>query len=151
MACTKIKHVKCLIFGGRRGHVPRRAELKKGSEALFQLPVKQGDVIKVPFPHTNRSTRQSRPALVLSAGSLEDDHGRLWLVIITSARNRGGAGDVAVGNPGTAGLPVPSVIRTAKIASIESVDAAKLGTVPAALFVRVAQYLTRELGLDARP
>jgi len=27
MACTKIKHVKCLIFGGRRGHVPRRAGL----------------------------------------------------------------------------------------------------------------------------
>jgi hypothetical protein len=41
MACTKIKHVKCLIFGGRRGHVPRRAELKKGREALFQQPVKE--------------------------------------------------------------------------------------------------------------
>jgi len=27
MACTKIKHAKCLIFGGRRGRVPRRADL----------------------------------------------------------------------------------------------------------------------------
>ncbi|WP_448508182.1 type II toxin-antitoxin system PemK/MazF family toxin [Immundisolibacter sp.] len=99
----------------------------------------------MPFSPTDRSTRQSKPALVVSAGRLEDDHGRLWLVMITSTRNRGGAGDVAVGNPGAAGFPVPSVIRTAKITSIESVDAAKLGTVPAALFVRVAQCLTREL------
>lgn len=112
---------------------------------------KQGDVIKVPFPYTDRSTRQSRPALVVSAGNLEDDHGLLWVVMITSARNRGWPGDVPVGNLGAAGLPVPSVIRTAKIATIEAADAAKLGAVPAALFRRVAQCLARELGLDAGP
>jgi len=99
------------------------------------MPIfRQGDVIKVPFPYTDRSTRQSRPALVVSAGSLEDDHGLLWVVMITSAQNRGWAGDVAVGNPGAAGLPVPSVIRTAKIATIQSVDAAKLGTAPCRTF-----------------
>ena len=49
----------------------------------------QGDVIKVPFPYTDRSTRQSRLALVVSAGSLEEAHGLLWVVMITSAQNRG--------------------------------------------------------------
>ena len=29
----------------------------------------QGDVVKVPFPYTDRPTRQSRPALVVSTGA----------------------------------------------------------------------------------
>jgi hypothetical protein len=44
-----------------------------------------------------------------------------------------------------AGLPIPSVIRTAKIATIEAGDAAKLGKVPRPLFARVAKHLAREL------
>ena len=49
---------------------------------------RQGDVIKVPFPYTDRPTRQSRPALVVSSGGIEDAHGLLWVVMITSAENR---------------------------------------------------------------
>ena len=111
---------------------------------------KQGDVIKVPFPYTDRSTRQSRPALVVSAGGIEDAHGLLWVVMITSAENRGWPGDVQVNNLALAGLPVPSVIRTAKIATIEAADAAKLGRVSPAVLRQVARRLARELGLDAR-
>jgi len=110
---------------------------------------KQGDVIKVPFPYTDRSTRQSRPALVVSAGGIEDAHGLLWVVMITSAENRGWPGDVQVNNLALAGLPVPSVIRTAKIATIEAADATKLGWVSPAMFRQVAKRLAGELGLDA--
>jgi mRNA interferase MazF len=110
---------------------------------------KQGDVIKVPFPYTDRSTRQSRPALVVSTGSIEDAHGLLWVVMITSAENRNWAGDVPIGNLATAGLPAPSVIRTAKIATIEATDAAKLGKIPAALFRQVAARLGQALGFAA--
>ena len=109
---------------------------------------RQGDVIKVPFPYTDRSTRQSRPALVVSAGGIEDAHGLLWVVMITSAENRGWPGDVAVNNLAAAGLPVPSVIRTAKIATIEASDAARLGKIPPALFRQVARRLGQELGFD---
>lgn len=49
----------------------------------------QGDVIKVPFPHTDRPTRQARPALVVSIGDIEALHGLLWVVMIASAQNRG--------------------------------------------------------------
>jgi antitoxin PrlF len=45
------------------------------------------DVIKVPFPYTDRPVRQRRPAL------------------ITSAENRGWPGDVAVSDLAAAGLP----------------------------------------------
>lgn len=110
---------------------------------------KRGDVIKVPFPYTDRATRQSRPALTVSVGSLEDARGLLWVVMITSAENRGWLGDVSIGDLAKAGLPVPSVIRTAKIATIEASDATRLGKIPAALFGKVAKQLARTLGLDA--
>lgn len=106
----------------------------------------QGDVVKVPFPYTDRATRQFRPALVVSTGGLEDDHGLLWVIMITSAENRGWPGDVAVANLALAGLPVPSIIRTAKIATIEASDAARLGRIPPALLRKVAERLGRVIG-----
>ena len=108
-----------------------------------------GDVVKVPFPYTDRPTRQSRPALVVSSGGIEDAHGLLWVVMITSSENRGWAGDLEVTNLAVAGLPIPSVIRTAKIATIEASDATKLGRIPAGLVRKVSSRLGRWLGLGA--
>ena len=106
----------------------------------------QGDVIKVPFPYTDRATRQSRPALVISTDALAARHGLLWVVMITSAENRGWSGDVPVRDIAMAGLPVPSVIRSAKIATIETTDATRLGRVPAAQRRQVGRRLIRILG-----
>ena len=108
---------------------------------------RQGDVIKVPFPYTDRSTRQSRPALVVSSSDLEDTHGLLWVLMITSAENRGWPGDVPINNLADAGLPVASVIRTAKIATIEADDATKLGKIPAAVLRQASKHLAWELGI----
>ena len=107
----------------------------------------QGDVVKVPFPYTDRSTRQSRPALVVSTGSLEDDHRLVWVVMITSAENRGWSGDVPVTDLPLAGLPAPSLIRTAKVATIDAADATMLGKVSAASLRKVLAAIGRELGL----
>lgn len=107
---------------------------------------RRGDVVKVPFPYTDRPTRQYRPALVVAAGDLEDAHGLLWVVMITSAENRRWPGDVAISEPASAGLPAPSVIRTAKIATIEAADAAKLGRLPLALYRQVTSRLSGNLG-----
>ena len=112
---------------------------------------RQGDVIKVPFPYTDRATRQSRPALVVSTAAIEDAHALLWVVMITSAENRPWPGDVPVNNLAAAGLPVPSVIRTAKIATIEASDAKKLGNLPPALFKQVARRLGQVLGFAPAP
>jgi mRNA interferase MazF len=106
----------------------------------------QGDVVKVPFPYTDRLSRQSRPALVVSTGPLEVQHHLLWVLMITSAKNRGWAGDVEVQNLKRAGLPVASIIRTAKIATIEATDATRLGAVSAAQRRQVVRLLTRALG-----
>ena len=113
------------------------------------MPVfRQGDVIRVPFPYTDRPTRQSRPALVISTGTIGDAHGLLWVAMITSAENRGWPADVPINNLATTGLPVPSIIRAAKIATIEASDAAKLGRVSTAILRQVMRKLARELGLD---
>jgi mRNA interferase MazF len=113
--------------------------------AIFE----QGDVIKVPFPYTDRAARQYRPALVVSAGAIETAHALLWVSMITSAENRGWPGDLSVSNLGMAGLPAPSVIRTAKIATIEAADATKLGKVSASLLKQALRRIARELGLEA--
>jgi mRNA interferase MazF len=55
---------------------------------------RQGDVVRVPFPYTDRDTRQYRPALVVSSGGLGEDASLLWVVMITSAANRPWPGDV---------------------------------------------------------
>jgi mRNA-degrading endonuclease toxin of MazEF toxin-antitoxin module len=90
------------------------------------------DIVKVPFPYTDRPVRQNRPALVIAAGELKAKHGLLWLAMITSAANRGWPGDVPISDLQAAGLPVPSIVRTAKVATIEARDAQPLGTLPPA-------------------
>jgi mRNA interferase MazF len=50
---------------------------------------RQGEVVELPFPYTDRAAWQRRPALVVSTGGIEAAHGLLWVVMITSAENRG--------------------------------------------------------------
>jgi mRNA interferase MazF len=107
----------------------------------------RGDVVRVPFPYTDRSTRQHRPALVVSSGEIGDGGGLLWMVMITSAENRRWQGDVEIGDWAAAGLPAPSVIRPLKIATIETRHAEVLGRIEAAELAAVARVLGRLMAL----
>jgi mRNA interferase MazF len=108
---------------------------------------KQGDVIRVPFPYTDRSTRQRRPALVVSAGGIGEGESLLWVVMITSAENRPWPGDLPVGTRHReTGLPSPSVIRPCKIATIEARHAEALGRIGPTLMAQVALALRQYLG-----
>lgn len=98
-------------------------------------------IVKVPFPYTDRPVRQKRPALVIAAGELSASRGLLWLAMITSAANRGWPGDVPISELGRAGLPVPSIVRPAKVATVEARDAEPLGILPVADRYAVAEYL----------
>jgi len=111
------------------------------------MPVfEPGDVIKVPFPYVERPVKQHRPALVVSSPELQDVHGLLWVLMITSAKNRPWAGDVEVTHLEAAGLPVPSVVRCAKIATIEASAATRIGALAQAQFRLVSNMMLRAFG-----
>ena len=88
------------------------------------------DLVKVPFPHTNRPVQQRRPALVVSILPTSGSPALLWVLMVTSAANRGWPGDVVVSDLGVAGLPAAPLVRTAKIATVEAVDAERIGFLP---------------------
>lgn len=112
---------------------------------------KQGDVVRVPFPYTDRDTRQHRPALVVSRGGIGDKDALLWVVMITSATNRRWPGDVSLSRDyETVGLPIPSVVRSTKVATIEARHADSIGRLNEALWAKVASALRRHLGLEER-
>jgi mRNA interferase MazF len=111
---------------------------------------RKGDVVRVPFPYTDRDTRQHRPALVVSQGGLGDRESLLWVVMITSAANRPWPGDVSVTDEYEAvGLPIPSVVRSTKIATIEARHAQRIGRLTPELWNEVASMLNRHLGMHA--
>ncbi|MBU2137021.1 MAG: type II toxin-antitoxin system PemK/MazF family toxin [Alphaproteobacteria bacterium] len=108
---------------------------------------RQGDVVRVPFPYTDRNTRQHRPALVVSHAAIGEADPLLWVVMITSAANRRWLGDVSLETGHVeAGLPVPSIIRPAKIATIDASSADRLGSIPATRLTEVMAQIIHVLG-----
>lgn len=105
---------------------------------------RQGDVVRVPFPYTDRNTRQHRPALVVSDGVLGE--GLLWVMMITSADNRRWPTDVPIKRYADAGLPAPSMVRPTKIATIDATQAQILGAVPPAIIKDVLDHVRHALG-----
>ena len=103
------------------------------------------DLVKVPFPYTNRPVQQRRPALVVSVPVAPGAPELLWVLMVTSAANRGWPGDVVVSDLTAAGLPAASVVRSAKVATIEARDAERIGHLPVADQSQVAEAVRGSL------
>ena len=106
-----------------------------------------GAVVRVPFPCTDTEARQHRPALVVATAGPGPEPFLPWVLMITSAGNRGWAGDVAIPDAAGAGLPAPSVIRTAKIATIDASRAEPRGKVAPPTLAQVRGEIARRLAL----
>ncbi len=106
----------------------------------------QGDVVRVPFPYTDQETRQRRPALVVSDGAIGRDRSLLWVAMITSADNSPWPHDVPVLELDLAGLPAPSKVRAAKLATIESGHCERLGSLETATTKAALDAIRRQLG-----
>ncbi|BDA86277.1 hypothetical protein Sa4125_38190 [Aureimonas sp. SA4125] len=106
----------------------------------------QGDVVVVPFPYTERDTAYRRPALIVSTKLLGPMR-LAWVMMITSADNAPWEGDVHLGAAyADVGLFDPSVVRTAKIANVETVGFQKIGRLPTEPFQRVMAELRSVIG-----
>ena len=109
------------------------------------------ELVKVPFPYTDRPVQQRRPALVVAVPAVPGAPDLLWVLMVTSAANRGWPGDVAVSDPDAAGLPAPSVVRSAKVATIEARDAERIGYLPLGDRARILKLMQGALvGLKRR-
>lgn len=86
------------------------------------------DIVKVPFPYMAIPAQEHRPLLVVAAGRLASSHNLLWALMITSAANPSWPMDVPITDLRSAGLPAPSVVRCAKITTIDTSHARKIGT-----------------------
>ena len=114
------------------------------------MPVfERGTIVRVPFPYTDRETRQRRPALVVSSADLGPAGGGLiWVVMITSSENPRWHNDVPLTESFQSfGLPAPSLVRTAKIATIDAALAERLGSLDPDRLEEVSGCLRRHLAL----
>ncbi|WP_051357193.1 type II toxin-antitoxin system PemK/MazF family toxin [Azorhizobium doebereinerae] len=108
----------------------------------------QCDVVRYRFPTLAAAPASIGPALIVSSGAVGEDRSLPWVVMITSAANRAWPGDVPLGaGYAEAGLPAPSVIRPAKIATIEAAHADRQGCASAEIWAAVAARLKAHLGL----
>lgn len=107
-----------------------------------------GDIVRVPFPHVERDRAQARPALVITA-PVGPDGLLTWTLMITAAKRGRWPGDIAIGDDHEAlGLPVRCVVRTAKIAAIETNRIeSKVGRLPDGLLAEVHAALADLLAL----
>jgi len=78
------------------------------------------DVVIVPFPYADRLAEKRRPAIVVSTAEITRKYGLAWLAMVTSADNRAWDCDIAVSDLKSAGLPAPSLVRPAKIATVDA-------------------------------
>jgi mRNA interferase MazF len=104
------------------------------------------DIVVVPFHNADRLAEKRRPALVISNRKLAP-FGLIWVAMITSAENAPWSCDVTIFNLARAGLPAPSVVRTAKTACIEPARIERrAGRLDKATAKAVAQKLMGFLG-----
>lgn len=70
------------------------------------------DVVRVPFPFTDRQAEINRPALVISdRASFNHPAGHSVMAMITSAGHARWPLDVPITNLEQAGMPAPSIVR----------------------------------------
>lgn len=96
-----------------------------------------GDVVRVPFPYVETNRRRVRPALVISDSHTGLNDTLIWMLMITSAERERWPGDVEIDDLEGTGLPIVSIIRTAKVATLEAKRIERIGRVKAALLAKV--------------
>ena len=105
------------------------------------------DVVVVPFPYADRLAEKRRPAIVISAPGLERQQGLVWLAMITSAGNRRWGSDIPVSDLTVTGLPAPSLVRPAKIATVDGMRILRrIGKLPPKDARAVAAQIQKFLG-----
>ena len=108
-----------------------------------------GGVVRVLFPHVERNVRRPRPALVVTRQPIGPDGLLFWAAMITNAERERWPGDILIARHEAAGLPVPSMVRTAKVATLEAAAASVIGRIDDRQLDEVRKQLAGHLGLTS--
>ena len=81
---------------------------------------KKWDIVLTGFPYADSGVVKKRPVLVVATFTPTSRIHLLWVLMITSTSLAGWRGDVTIRDIKKAGLPIASIIRTAKIACIDA-------------------------------
>lgn len=115
------------------------------------MPAQCWDVVRVDFPYADEPIVRPRPALVIATPMATPAFGLVWVLMITSARHAPWPEDIPITDPAAAGLARPSLIRTAKIAAIDSRFVATIGHLSDTDRRAVAECLKRQLAAALSP
>lgn len=85
------------------------------------------DVVKVPFPFTDKQASKTRPALVLSNQEFNSGVDHSVMAMITTAKNSTWLFDTPILDLNAAGLPASSIVRMKLFTLDNSLIIAKLG------------------------
>ena len=106
------------------------------------------DIVVVPYPYTDNSSNKKRPALVIG---VPPQTSFIWVMMITSAQNAAMYGDVLIESRSLSGLSHSSVVRTAKIATVEKGQILKkIGTLDNKEVRQVSNFISAHSLSDSR-
>lgn len=111
------------------------------------MAYKQFEVVRVPFPFSDKDASKSRPALILSDEEIFNvPAGHSVMAMITSEAHSAWPLDCVVRNLHAAGLPAPSKVRFKLFTLDHRLVHGRLGQLDAEDTCRVKQALDRLLG-----
>ena len=104
------------------------------------------DVVRVPFPFTDRQAHKNRPALVLShAAAFNAPAGHSVMAMVTSAKHSVWPLDVPIADLVAAGLPAPSIVRFKLFTLDHRLVRGRLGQLSRSDQAKVSEALARLL------
>lgn len=107
-------------------------------------------VVRVPFPFTDRAAQKHRPALVIShCDRFNQPAGHSVMALITSAGNPPWPLDVPIDDVSAAGLPAPSKVRFKLFTLDHRLVRGALGTLAEADRAKVSAALDQFLGASS--
>ncbi len=104
------------------------------------------DVVRVPFPFTDRQAHKNRPALVLShAAAFNTPAGHSIMAMVTSTKHSAWPLDVPIADLVAAGLPAPSIVRFKLFTLDHRLVRGRLGQLSQSDRIKVSEALARLL------
>lgn len=87
-----------------------------------------------------------RPAVVVTTEPVGPGGLLIWTVMVTNAERQPWPGDVIIPDAESLGLLIPSRVRSAKIAAVETAAATMLGRLDRGTWIEVAKFVRVKLG-----